>query len=38
VLADLAAKPWLFHTAQGRELWEAGARANLTRELDELRA
>ncbi|RYB93385.1 hypothetical protein EUA93_02825 [Nocardioides oleivorans] len=38
VLADLAAKPWLFHTAQGRGLWEAGARANLTRELDELRA
>ena len=33
VLADLAAKPHLFHTAQGRGLWEAQARANLEREL-----
>lgn len=38
VLADLADKPHLFHTAQGRELWEDAARANLERELDELRA
>ncbi|SEC44021.1 Predicted metal-dependent phosphohydrolase, HD superfamily [Nocardioides exalbidus] len=38
VLDDLAAKPWLFHTPQGRALWEADARANLTRELEELRA
>jgi predicted metal-dependent HD superfamily phosphohydrolase len=38
VLADLAAKPHLFHTTQARELWEEQARANLTRELEELRA
>lgn len=38
VLADLAAKPALFHTPQARELWEARARANLERELGELRA
>jgi predicted metal-dependent HD superfamily phosphohydrolase len=37
VLSDLAAKPALFHTAQARELWEAPARANLQRELGELR-
>ncbi|GAB3024296.1 hypothetical protein GCM10011376_09700 [Nocardioides flavus (ex Wang et al. 2016)] len=36
VLADLAAKPYLFHTAQARALWEAQARANLARELAEL--
>jgi predicted metal-dependent HD superfamily phosphohydrolase len=36
VLGDLAAKPSLFHTRQGRELWEAAARANLDRELREL--
>ena len=36
VLRDLAAKPHLFHTAQGRALWEARARANLDRELEEL--
>lgn len=36
VLADLAAKPHLFHTAQARGLWEAAARANLGRELAEL--
>lgn len=36
VLSDLAAKPHLFHTTQGRELWEAAARANLDRELREL--
>ena len=36
VLSDLAAKPHLFHTSQGRELWEASARANLDRELREL--
>ena len=33
VLRDLAAKPHLFHTAQGRALWEPAARANLEREL-----
>ena len=33
VLRDLASKPHLFHTAQGRALWEARARANLDREL-----
>ncbi len=37
VLADLAAKPTLFHTEQGRSLWEASARANLADELEELR-
>jgi predicted metal-dependent HD superfamily phosphohydrolase len=36
VLADLAAKPHLFHTAQARDLWEAAARANLERELADL--
>jgi predicted metal-dependent HD superfamily phosphohydrolase len=36
VLADLAAKPYLFHTPQARRLWEAAARANLERELTEL--
>ena len=36
VLRDLASKPHLFHTAQGRALWEARARANLDRELEEL--
>ena len=36
-LTDLAAAPTLFHTPQGRELWEDRARANLSRELDELR-
>lgn len=33
VLADLAAQPHLFHTAQARTMWEAAARANLEREL-----
>jgi predicted metal-dependent HD superfamily phosphohydrolase len=37
VLADLAAKPALFHTPQARELWESPARANLQRELGGLR-
>ncbi|GAA5112264.1 hypothetical protein GCM10023339_15070 [Alloalcanivorax gelatiniphagus] len=36
VLADLAAKPSLFHTPQAHALWESAARANLVRELDEL--
>ena len=36
VLRDLAAKSSLFHTQQGRDLWEASARANLDRELREL--
>jgi predicted metal-dependent HD superfamily phosphohydrolase len=38
VLADLAAKPALFHTPQARGLWESPARANVERELGELRA
>lgn len=38
VLGDLASKPALFHTAQARALWETAARANLERELGELRA
>ena len=37
VLADLASAPYLFHTPQGRVLWEEPARANLARELEELR-
>ncbi len=37
VLDDLAATPSMFHTPQGRELWEDRARANLARELEELR-
>ncbi len=37
VLGDLVAKPSLFHTPQGRELWEERARANLVLELEELR-
>ncbi len=37
VLGDLAAKPSLFHTPQARELWKSAARANLVRELGELR-
>jgi predicted metal-dependent HD superfamily phosphohydrolase len=36
VLRDLAAKPSLFHTQQGRDLWESPARANIERELREL--
>lgn len=36
VLRDLAAKPTLFHTGTGRDLWEDAARANLARELEEL--
>lgn len=36
VLTDLAAKSSLFHTPQARDLWEARARANLDRELEEL--
>lgn len=38
VLGHLASKPALFHTAQARALWETAARANLERELGELRA
>jgi predicted metal-dependent HD superfamily phosphohydrolase len=33
VLATFAERPVLFHTAVGRERWEAAARANLAREL-----
>ena len=36
VLRDLLAKPSLFHTAPGRDLWEDRARANVTRELASL--
>ncbi len=36
VLADLAAKETLFHTAYARTHWEPAARANLTRELAHL--
>ncbi len=36
VLTDLAAKAHLFHTEQGRALWETAARANLDREISEL--
>ena len=38
VLADLAAKPTLFHTAHARRHWEGRARRNLARELAALRA
>ncbi|WP_300405949.1 hypothetical protein [Nocardioides sp.] len=38
VLADLLDKPRLFHTGFAVEHWEAPARANASRELDELRA
>ena len=38
VLADLLDKPRLFHTDFAVEHWEAPARANASRELDELRA
>jgi predicted metal-dependent HD superfamily phosphohydrolase len=37
VLADLLAKPTLFHTPHARRHWEAPARANLAGELDRLR-
>ena len=36
VLEDLAAEPHLFHTPQGRTLWEEPARVNLAREITEL--
>ena len=36
VLLDLLAKPHLFHTDHARTHWEAAARANLEREVDEL--
>lgn len=36
VLRDLASRPRLFRTTQGRALWEERARANLDRELEEL--
>lgn len=36
VLAALADKPHLFHTAAARERWEQTARANLQRELEHL--
>lgn len=36
-LEGFLAHEWLFHTARGRELWEARARANMERELDLLR-
>ncbi|HSV39255.1 MAG TPA: hypothetical protein VLI04_10870 [Nocardioidaceae bacterium] len=37
VLEALNEKASLFHTELARSLWEAAARANLTREIDELR-
>ena len=36
VLRDLASRPHLFRTTQGRALWEARARANLDREIADL--
>lgn len=36
ILADLLAKPWLFHTAFAREHWEQVARANIGAELSRL--
>jgi predicted metal-dependent HD superfamily phosphohydrolase len=36
VLADLLAKPTLFHTAAARDRWEERARANVRRELGAL--
>lgn len=38
VLADLLAKPTLFHTPYARVHWEDRARGNLARELERLRA
>jgi len=38
VLADLLAKPRLFHTTHGVAHWEEAARANASGELDALRA
>ncbi|HET6698453.1 MAG TPA: hypothetical protein VFG88_05140 [Nocardioidaceae bacterium] len=37
VLQDLLDKPTLFHTAPARARWEDAARANLARELEQLR-
>jgi len=37
ILADLLGKPTLFHTAHARDHWEEAARANVRRELTELR-
>ncbi|HET7356379.1 MAG TPA: hypothetical protein VFJ09_06845 [Nocardioidaceae bacterium] len=36
VLRALLAKPTLFHTTHARTAWEGAARANVTRELEEL--
>lgn len=36
VLRELSSKPQLFHTAHGQARWEAAARENVARELDEL--
>ena len=36
VLRDLLAKPTLFHTAVARSRWEESARANVSREIEEL--
>lgn len=38
VLRGILAKETIFHTAYARDAWEAAARANLHRELDELEA
>ena len=37
ILADLLAKPTLFHTAYARERWEAAARANVGAEVSAMR-
>lgn len=37
ILADLLARPVLFHTPHAREHWDAPARANVTAELQRLR-
>lgn len=36
ILRDLLAKPMLFHTAVAQSRWEARARANVTREIEDL--
>jgi predicted metal-dependent HD superfamily phosphohydrolase len=38
ILRDLLEKPTLFHTATARSRWEQRARANLTREIEQLTA
>ena len=38
ILRDLLAKPTLFHTPTARSRWEHRARANVTREIEQLTA